>query len=64
MTDGINDKILSGIEKNCNGDGIINSFLRDALYEESEHAGKWRWKETYRDMIKNRSEEWGGINED
>jgi len=59
---GINERILTGIRKSSKDDEIIN-FLIDILYEEAEHSGQWRWKETYKKKIEEYSKEWGENNE-
>ena len=61
----INESILKGIKKNCEGDEILRNFLTTLLYEEASHPNKsWRWREFYLKNIKTQSEKWSGTNAD
>lgn len=59
----VNERILKKI-KNNNNDKIINDFLIELLFEESEHSGQW-WhhKECYKEKIKSSSEIWSDDDE-
>ena len=61
--DAINERILREIRETSGGDEKLSAFLIELLYEEAEHAGQWRWKETYKKKIELYSQEWGYENE-
>jgi hypothetical protein len=59
----INEQILKWIMEYCEEDKVVRDFLIDLIYEEVEHSGQWRWKDTYRKKIKKYSENWSIQNE-
>mgnify|MGYP000861918593 CR=1 FL=1 len=59
----LNEKIINGIKENCEGDSVIEKFLIDLMYEEVNHTGQWRWKESYKQKVEKSSSEWGKKNE-
>jgi len=59
----INEKILEGLRIVCEGDEIIEKFLKDLIYEEAEHYGQWRWRESYKNKVDIYSSKWEESNE-
>jgi len=59
----INEQIIKWIRKNCDSDKDIEEFLLNLIYFEAERTGQWQWKDNYKRMIKNHSNEWGNKNE-
>ena len=52
MTDGrMRGPIVQAIRETAS-DPLTQEFVTELLYEEAEHKGQWRWKETYREKIK------------
>jgi hypothetical protein len=47
----INGQILDGIKEQCGNDRITEKFLTELIYEEAEHPGQWRWKDTYNKIM-------------
>jgi hypothetical protein len=65
MSDGrINEQILNWIKINSKDDKIIEDFLKDLIYEEAEHPGQWKWKDSYRKKINKYLDKWRECNED
>ena len=60
----INPQLVKSIKTNCGGDIVIEQFLVALIYEEAEHTGNWRWKETYRKKIDEAIEKWEQSDED
>lgn len=54
----INERILESIRENSEGDEVVERFLIDLIYEEANHPGQWRWKETYRKLVDKYSADW------
>lgn len=52
MSDGkISDRILTGIKTHSKGKDPVQKFLKELLFEEIKHTGKWRWKEAYEGLM-------------
>jgi hypothetical protein len=65
MSDGkVNKRILEGVQENSEEDELITAFLTDLIYEEAGRAGRWWWKDDYREKVKDYSVEWEKKDED
>lgn len=60
MTDAkrISEDVLQVLKKECENDEVMELFLTDLIFEESEHSGVWWWKKTYKKFIKKYQSEW------
>ena len=59
MTGGINERILQLLYEKTNDDPQIKDFLKDLLFEESNHTGSWwKYKDYYKLKIKQYSKNW------
>jgi len=54
----ISEDVLQVLKKECNNDEIIERFLIDLIFEESEHSGGWWWKKTYKKYINEYQTKW------
>jgi hypothetical protein len=54
----ISEEVLQVLKKECDNDEIIESFLIDLIFEESEHSGGWWWKKTYKKYINDYQSRW------
>ena len=61
---GINKKILNGIRNVGKDYGSVVEFLKEILYKEAEHQGRWKWKNEYKKKIEKYVKDWENINED
>lgn len=59
----INEQILRWLKEHCKNDEVLEHFLKELIYEEVEHPGHWKWKDTYKDKIKKFSNERNAKNE-
>ena len=59
----VSGQILLSIRENCQGDEIIASFLIKLLYEEANHPGQWKWRETYDKYLHDFVNRWEGEDE-
>jgi hypothetical protein len=64
LAGGINERILKLIYEKTADDPPIKDFLKDSLFEESNHSGSWWYKDYYKKKIQQSSRNWGGKNED
>jgi hypothetical protein len=59
----INEQILNSIKEVSKDDMEIENFLKDLLFEEIEHPGRWQWRDIYSKKIKEYSERWDNNSE-
>jgi hypothetical protein len=47
----ISEDVLEVLKEECKNDGIMERFLTDLIFEESNHPGNWWWKKEYNKYI-------------